>query len=205
MISDCITRSHCNTIKMCTESNGGFKDITINNCVVINNVVATCISKIGCSITRQPGHPIENVSLSNLQLHFDDGGPRDLAMKAVEKLPKKYPACTMFGELPAYGFYCRHVKGLRFANVQFRTAVSDLRHALVFDYVEALAIDGLDAAWWPGGAAVLSLIQTRGALVRGCQTVTRDGVFLRLAGDAVRNVTLLANDFSLAGHVIELA
>jgi hypothetical protein len=31
----------------------------------------------------------------------------------VPELPADYPECDMFGWLPAYGLYCRHVKNLR--------------------------------------------------------------------------------------------
>ena len=207
-ISDCVARSHCNAIKLGTESNGGFKDITIANCVVtsprqtngiyghgrglsgislelvdggqlervaianitihgvtvplflrlgdrarpfkqdmppqpigsfrhvvINNIVATEVGKIGCSITGQPRHPIEDILLSNLAFTFEGGGDRELTAKEVPELPKKYPECMMFGELPAYGFYARHVNGLRFSNVRLRTAKPDLRHAMVLDDV----------------------------------------------------------------------
>ncbi|MBI5393975.1 MAG: glycoside hydrolase [Verrucomicrobia bacterium] len=169
---------------------GTFKD------VVIQNIVATDVGKIGCSITGQPGHPIENVSLSNIMLAFEGGGARNLTTREVPELPKKYPESTMFGDLPAYGFYCRHVKGLRFYNVQLKTSTADLRHALVCDDVENLAVDGLDAAFWPGGAPMLNLVQTRGAIIRGCQPHAKDGTFLKLAGDATRNIALIANDLS---------
>ena len=110
----------------------------------------------------------------------------------------------MFGDLPAYGFYCRHVKGLRFANVQLRTAAPDLRHAMAFDDVENLAIDGVDAAFWPGGAAMLSLMQTRGAILRGCQARAKDGAFLKVAGDRSRNIALVANDLTAVGKPAEV-
>jgi len=42
----------------------------------------------------------------------------------------------MFGVLPAYGFYCRHVRGLKFINVQLQTTTSDQRHAVVCEDVE---------------------------------------------------------------------
>ncbi|MCI0491617.1 MAG: glycoside hydrolase family 28 protein [Planctomycetes bacterium] len=277
-ISDCIARSRCSAIKMGTESNGGFKDITINNCVVtspiggngtagrprglagialelvdggqleriaianitiqgvstplflrlgdrgrpfdpnrpppaigsfqdvvINNIVATGVSNIGCSITGQPDHPIENVSLGNLQFHFEGGGTRELAVRPVEELPKQYPECNMFGELPAYGFYCRHVRGLRFANVQLRTTEPDPRPAMVFDDVEHLTLSSFDADQWPNSLPMLSLIQTRGALISGCQPRLADGTFLRLSGSGTRRVTLVANDFSHVGKVAEFA
>ena len=132
--------------------------------VLLSNIVATRASKLACSITGIPGHPIENVQLSNIQITTDGGGTCEEAAATVPENEAGYPECKMFGQsLPAYGFYCRHVNGLRFSNVRLHTAVADLRHAMVFDDVGNLAISGLDAAFWPGGAPMLSLVQTRGA------------------------------------------
>ena len=111
----------------------------------------------------------------------------------------------MFGDLPAYGFYCRHVKGLRFSNIQLRAGSADLRHAMAFDDVENLAIDGLDAAFWPGGAAMLSLTHTRWAMIRGCQPQAEAGTFLKLAGDRSQHIALLANDLRGVGKAAEVA
>lgn len=172
--------------------------------VVINNIVATDVGKTGCSITGQPGHPIEDVLLSNLAFTFDGGGERELAAKEVPEFPKKYPECIMFGELPAYGFYARHVNGLRFSNVRLSTSKPDLRHAMVLDDVEELAIDGLVARFWPGADALLSLIQPRGAIIRGCQPRAKDGTFLKVTGDRTHNVTLTANDLGGVGHPTEV-
>ena len=172
--------------------------------VVINNIVATDVGKYGCSITGQPGHPIGNVLLSNLAFTFEGGGEHELTKKEVPERSKQYPECTMFGELPAYGFYVRHVNGLRFANVQLRTSKPDLRHAMVLDDVEDLAIDGLDAGLSPGAAPLLSLVQTRGAMIRGCQPRAKGGTFLKLAGDATHHVTLIANDLAGVGQPTEI-
>jgi polygalacturonase len=172
--------------------------------VVINNIVATDVGSIGCSITGQPGHPIENVLLNNLAFTFEGGGDRERTAKEVPELPKNYPESEMFGELPAYGFYARHVNGLRFSNVRMRTSKPDLRHAMVIDDVEDLAVDGLDAAFSAGAAPVLNLIQPRGALIRGCQPRAKDGVFLKLTGNATRQVTLIANDLSGVGQPTEV-
>lgn len=178
---------------------GSFKD------VVINNIVGTGVGKTGCSITGLTGAPIENVSLNNLMFEFEGGGTRELAGKQVAELPKNYPESSMFGDLPAYGFYCRHVKGLRFSNIQLRTAAADLRHAMAFDDVENLAVDGLDAAFWPGGAAVFGLAQVRDALIRGCQPRAKEGVFLKLAGNKSQNIALVANDLSGIAKAADVA
>ncbi|MEK7707244.1 MAG: glycosyl hydrolase family 28 protein [Verrucomicrobiota bacterium] len=177
---------------------GSFRD------VVINNIVATEVGKIGCSITGQPGHPIENVLFSNLLFTFEGGGARERTTAEVPELPKQYPECVMFGELPAYGFYARHVNGLRFSNVRLRTSKPDLRHAMVLDDVEDLAIDGLDAGFSPGAAPLLSLVQARGAMIRGCQPRAKGGTFLKLAGDATHHVTLIANDLAGVGQPTEI-
>ena len=177
---------------------------TLKN-VMVNNIVATDVSPLGCSITGLPEHPVENVSLNNIQLAFEGGGEADRAAKEVPELPQQYPESGMFGQLPAYGFYCRHVKGLKLGNVTLRTAKPDLRHALVCDDVEELAIEGLDAVYAPGAAAILHLIQTRGALIRGCRPRASGGTFLKLEGDGSRDVVLLGNDLSQVGKIAETA
>jgi len=163
--------------------------------VVINNIIATDVGTTGCSITGQPGHPIENVLLSNLTFTFEGGGARELATKEVPELPKDYPECVMFGNLPAYGFYGRHVKGLRFSNVQLRTSTRDLRHAIVLDDVTNVMVDGLDAQFWPGGAPMMSLVQSRDVLIRGCQWHDKKATFLQVIGDSTSRVALVANHF----------
>jgi len=67
-----------------------------------NNIVATGVSSIGCSITGLPGgHRIENVSLSNINLSFDGGGTREDASREIPEKAASYPESTMFGTLPA--------------------------------------------------------------------------------------------------------
>ena len=166
--------------------------------VVINNIVATGVGRIGCSITGQPGHPIENVLLSNLMFESEGGGKRQLAAVEVAELPKQYPEALMFGELPAYSFYARHVKGLRFTNVRLRTTSPDLRHALVLDDTEDVAIAQLDADYSAGAAPSLKLVQARNALISGCQSRAKGGTFLQVAGASTRAVALVGNDLTAA-------
>lgn len=56
---------------------------------------------------------------------------------------KSYPEFTMFGELPSWGFYVRHVKNISFKNIKLRLANEDFRPAFVFDDVETVIFDGL--------------------------------------------------------------
>ncbi len=104
----------------------------------------------------------------------------------------------MFGELPAYGFFARHVKGLRFTNVRLRTTSPDLRHALVLDDTEDITIAQLDAGYSEGAAPTLKLAQTRNALISGCQTRAKGGTFLQVAGASTHAVALIGNDLTAA-------
>ena len=173
--------------------------------VVVSNIIADNTSEIGCSITGLPGHPIENVSLSNIKLGFDGGEAKELSSQEVPEKTESYPESTMFGTLPAYGFYCRHVDGLQFDNVQLRTTEPDLRHAIACEDVANLVIDGLDAGWWKDASAMIRLTQVRGALISGCRPSAPEGAFLRLEGDATRDVVLSGNDLSSVGAVVEAA
>jgi hypothetical protein len=47
-----------------------------------------------------------------------------------------YPEPTMFGELPAYGFFIRHVKGLRMNDVQVSYLKEDARPAFWINQVK---------------------------------------------------------------------
>jgi hypothetical protein len=57
----------------------------------------------------------------------------------VKDVPEKideYPEFSMFGELPAWGFYIRHASGIIFRHVRLSLADKDFRPAFVFDDVD---------------------------------------------------------------------
>ena len=175
-------------IKFGTESNGGFKNITVTNCVfdysrglaleavdgalledvtisnltmrdvsnspifirlgtrnrgpkdstrtgairriIISNVVVyNADPKYSSIISGVPGSAIEDVTLQNVRVYSQGGGTREQA--GLEPLEKEdtYPEPTMFGELPSYGFFIRHVRGLQLRDVQVSFLKSDLRPA----------------------------------------------------------------------------
>jgi len=161
--------------------------------VALKNITAARMSVVACAIAGLPGHPIEDVSLENIRLGFDGGGTREEAQRKIPERPEAYPESKMFGNLPAYGFYCRHVKGLRFVNVQLRSDAADLRHAMVFDDAEDVTVDGLNAAFWPGAAAMLRLADARNATLRNCVSPSPVDMLLQLDGAATRAITLEAS------------
>lgn len=62
-------------------------------------------------------------------------------LSRLNQVPEKensYPEFSMFGELPAWGFYVRHVSGLTFKNIKLTLAKQDFRPAFIFDDVKGL-------------------------------------------------------------------
>ena len=169
--------------------------------VILSNIIATDCSEIGCSITGLPGCPIENVTISNVKLGFDGGGTKDDASRQIPEKPESYPESTMFGALPAYGFFCRHVKGLGFQNVSLTTSAPDLRHAMAFDDVQNAVIDSLDAPYASEAAGIIRLSDCSDITVQNCRPPTGADPFLGVTGPKSRNILLFSNDLSKAKEV----
>ncbi|HBO42949.1 MAG TPA: glycoside hydrolase [Planctomycetaceae bacterium] len=166
---------------------------TLRN-VICSNIVATEMSPIGCAITGLPGHLVEDVTLSNLHFSFEGGVQEARNQHPIPELPATYPECIMFGTLPAYGLWCRHVKGLRLINVRLRAASPDLRPAVVCDDVHDLDIGGLDVRISPGAESGVRLIDVNRAIIRGCQPDGSASAFLGVEGKASDRIALMGND-----------
>ena len=158
--------------------------------VLLKNISAENCSLTGCAIAGLPGHPIENVRLQNISLGFEGGGDLTNTTRKITERAEAYPESRMFGTLPAYGFYCRHVKGLHFDNVKLRTATADARHALMFDDADAVTIKGLDLVGTPGAAALLRLVDTRDATMSSVAVRGTTEVLLQLQGQQTKNISL---------------
>jgi polygalacturonase len=217
------TRGPTGRIKFGTESNGGFKNITISNCVFeysrglaiesvdgalvedvaitnltmrdivnapifvrlgrrargpnnpapgvinrirISNVVASNVdSRHGILVSGIPGHDIEDLRLSDIRIAYRGGGTAADAALQPEEKEAEYPEPDMFGNMPAYGMYARHVKALSARDVVFTTDTPDARPAFRFE--EAAGVD-LDRVIVPRGPAppIFSLRRVTDFLLR---------------------------------------
>lgn len=96
------------------------------------------------SIVGIPGHDVENVTLKNIEVSMPGRADRGYAIIPIYRLnevPEEvahYPEFSMFGELPAWGFYVRHVDGLTMENMTVKTRAHDFRPCFVFDDVHHL-------------------------------------------------------------------
>ena len=222
------TFSPTGRIKFGTESNGGFKNITVSNCVfdycrglafeavdgalledvTINNIAMRDISnspfflrlgvrgrgpkdktvvgalrrvvisnvvvynadpKYASIISGIPGHAIEDLLLSNIRVYSQGGGTKAQAALDPKEEEDKYPEPTMFGELPAYGFFIRHVKGLQMNEVQVSYLKDDARPAFWMndvigaDFYRLRAQHGTDIpTFWLRDVEDLNVQQSRG-------------------------------------------
>jgi hypothetical protein len=102
------------------------------------------------SIAGIPGHNVENVTLENITVTYPGRSNNGLAYKSIhflDNIPENesaYPEFHMFGELPAWGMFVRHVDGLKMKNISFSLEEPDFRSAFVFDDVKNLEVDGLE-------------------------------------------------------------
>jgi hypothetical protein len=107
---------------------------------------------IPSSITGLPGHPVVGVTLRQIDIGFGGGGRRDRAWigprdwSEIPERPDKYPEFSMFGELPAWGLYCRHVDSMVLENLTLRLMASDERAALALDDVSESKISHITAS-----------------------------------------------------------
>lgn len=160
--------------------------------ISLANIVATGASKTGCAIAGLPGHPIAGLTLSNIRITFQGGGTLDDFARDVPELPSDYPESTMFGVLPAYGFYLRHARDVTISDVTLRYAAEERRPALAVDGVAGLRITGFDAMRDPEAPATIVLEDARDVLVSGIPSEARPR-YLEVRGDS-HNVTLLPED-----------
>ena len=146
---------------------------------------------------------IENITFNGLHITFPGGGSQEDTQQPVPELRDRYPEYHMFGTLPAYGLYLRHVKGLTFENVTLDTASPDLRPALVGEDIEDLELSNFRAAG-TGPEPLIRLCDVRQAYLHGCRSVGEVTLFLGVKGAGSRGILLQGNDFRRAGQVYTL-
>jgi polygalacturonase len=189
------------SIKLGTESNGGFKNIAISNCVfdgskgfavessdgaIIEGITFSGITMRDCTntpiflrlgdrtrgpagvpvgtmkgiiisdvvsynsdarlggggiISGIPNHPIRDVKIHDVYLQHRGGGTKQMAaLHPTEAMgDDPYPDPDMFGDIPASGFFLRHIDNIELTNVEISFSEPDARPIFWMD-----AVDGAD-------------------------------------------------------------
>ena len=113
--------------------------------ISINNVVASDAEwSLGCIISGIPGHPIADIRIGNVRVVQQGGGTKELAERVPPEEEAKYPEPGMFGAMPSYGFFFRHVAGLEMDHVKIDYVQPEARPAFVLDDVQDARFDHLN-------------------------------------------------------------
>ena len=98
-----------------------------------------------------PELPIENVTLKNVEIIYPGGGNKlyayrgtsDEELDSIPEMKDVYPEFSQFKELPSWGLFIRHAKGITLDNVRLVAGAKDYRPAIVADDVQGLVIKDL--------------------------------------------------------------
>jgi polygalacturonase len=154
---------------------GAIRRVTISNVVVYD-----ADPRYGSIVAGIPGHDVEDVKFSNIRIVYRGGlnldqvakQPADLVntffFRATGGVPprepfatpereKEYPEPSMFGMLPAWGFFIRHAKGIELSNVEISFLKEDRRPAFVVQDVEGVELNHVRAQRAPGVPSIVLL------------------------------------------------
>lgn len=170
--------------------------------VMIDNVHATG-AILTSLVAGLPGHDVEDVTLTNIRIDTEEGGELAWVTREIPELPADYPEARMFGRLPAYGFYCRHVNGVRFENVCVEARRRDMRPLLLCDDVKNLTAGSLAGSAPASREPLLLFRNVRRAFIHGCCVPPHTETFLRAEGQLSSDISLVGNDLSGAANATE--
>lgn len=144
--------------------------------IAISNMVASDVApEHGIFIAGCPGLPITDVSLSNIRLYSRGGGQPSWLSRDVPEMADGYPEPFLFGALPAWGLYVRHVQNLALGNATFTRASDDARPCAHLEDVGRCALS--DVQVQPAACVPQwHLITVGNAQFRACEG-RDDGIF----------------------------
>lgn len=109
--------------------------------VTLHDIEATAIdSRYAAAIAGLPGHPVEDVTLSDIRLSYLGGGTAADAARAPAEHATAYPEPSMFGVLPAWGLWMRHARGVTIDGLALSLAQPDARPAFGVEDVAELRV-----------------------------------------------------------------
>jgi polygalacturonase len=109
--------------------------------ILIDNInVFNADSRYASIISGIPGHPVEDVTLSNIRILYKGGYGREYATIIPPENEKVYPEPWMFGTIPAAVFFVRHANNIHFHHIYTTFAKEDFRPAFVLDDTQNISI-----------------------------------------------------------------
>jgi len=178
---------------------GSIKDIQIKN------IEAKTCTRIGIMISGIPDHPIENLSMQNIDIELPGAGHKEDAQTIFPENEDKYPEVKMFGNvMPAYGAYIRHVQGLKIDGLTIHLAAADQRPALFCQDVENMELTHWTLPADQGADSVLNFDSVKDSLVSGFVVQGGAGTFLHLEGKDSAKIRLTDNQLGSTSTPFQL-
>lgn len=168
--------------------------------ILIQNIYGTEIERYGCSITGIAGGKPENIVLENINLKFKKGSDpllfegypdrvvEEVPVDSVPESERSYPRGEMFGKLPAYGFFVRHVGDIEFNGVKLESNEYDKRPAIVAEDVDSFAMDSFSANVSSAALALICFRNVQKISVNKTSSISPVPLFIKLPGNDTRNV-----------------
>ena len=119
---------------------GQFRRVSVSK-LTASNVDA----RTGGVISGIPGHPIEEVKLSGISIRYRGGGTKEEAATQPAEMERGYPEPAMFGQIPAYGFFIRHVNGIEMSDIELSWMKDDVRAPIALEDVTRATCEHLRA------------------------------------------------------------
>ncbi len=167
--------------------------------ISIDNVTATHVGSTGCSITGIPGHNVKDITLKNIRILATGAGTLKDTNNVIPELVDSYPESTMWGKLPAYGFFIRHADAVSLLHISLHCTGSEKRPAIVCDDVENSDLSDVTAACDPAANSLFEFRDVRNMLVRNSRSLSNISRFLSIEGSNNAVIRLTGNDFTNVG------
>jgi hypothetical protein len=104
----------------------------------------------------------------------------------MEEKPAEYPEATMFGILPAYGFYIRHAANITIEGAQFAAVADDARPAFYLDDVKESVLTRMQLQGGKHTKTAVRLKNSRDVILKESLIKSKDGSgFIKLENDAI--------------------
>jgi polygalacturonase len=129
---------------------------TMKRIVISNLTCHNAPQHFSSILSGVPGYSIEDVKLSNIYIETAGGATAEAALVQPAELEDKYPEPSMFGPMPASGFFLRHVRNIEMSHVELAAMVSDARPAFYLKDVERADFFAITAPRGADGAFALN-------------------------------------------------
>lgn len=107
--------------------------------VVLHDIIIDGAGPTGCSITGLEGHPVSDILLHDITITHAGGQP--VTPAPTDEKRAEYPESTMWGILPAQGFWLNHTRNVTLRDIKVHALSPDARPVIVATDSEKLTHD----------------------------------------------------------------